>query len=129
MAVSGIGVDLMEIQRMRFMLEKWGERFYQKVFTAEEIAYCQSRSRPYFSFAARFAAKEAFAKALGTGIGEACGWKDVFVRVNASGSPEIGLSDRLRKRLAGRRVFLSLSHTQSMAIAMVVIEDGSSGET
>ncbi len=129
MAVKGIGVDLVEIQRMRFMIEKWGERFYRKVFTDEEIAYCLSRSRPYYSFAARFAAKEAFAKALGTGIGKVCGWKDVFVRVHQNGGPEIGLSEKLRDRLTGHHIFLSLSHTQTMAIAMVVIdEDGKSGQ-
>ncbi len=122
MTLYGIGIDLVEISRVRELLDRWGERFYSKVFIREEIAYCLEKADPAASFAARFAAKEAFAKALGTGIGEACGWKDFAVLPGGGERPRPWLSPRVRQRLGECRVHVSLSHTNLGAVALVVIE-------
>src|ERR671916_760313 len=83
MSVLGIGVDIVETQRIEHSLERFGERFLHRVFTAGEIAYCRSMKFPARHFAARFAAKEAVSKAFGTGIGKAMGWRDIDVHGHA----------------------------------------------
>lgn len=118
----GIGVDIVEIERIRAALEnpKTGERFRQRVFTAAEISYCARRRRAYESFAARFAAKEATIKALG----QMAGWHDIEV-LRTDGPPAVHLRGRARVRadeLGIRRILLSLSHSNHLAIAYVVAE-------
>lgn len=125
MSVLGIGVDIVENARIEHSLERFGERFLHRVFTAGEIAYCQSMKFPARHFAARFAAKEAASKAFGTGIGKAMGWRDIDVHRHASGQPYIVLEGGA-KQLASERgvaaVWLSLSHTDQHAAATIVIE-------
>jgi len=121
--VVGIGVDIVDIERIRAALEnpKTGRRFRDRVFTEGEIAYCDRRRRAYESFAARFAAKEATIKALG----QSPGWQEIEVSRGAEGPPEVRLHGRARQRaeeLGIRRVLLSLSHSEKMAIAYVVAE-------
>ena len=79
MSVLGIGVDMVEVERIQHSLDRFGERFMKRVFTEVEIAYCQSMKFPARHFAARFAAKEAVSKAFGTGVGKAMGWRDIDV--------------------------------------------------
>jgi holo-[acyl-carrier protein] synthase len=127
--ILGIGIDLLETARMRRALERSGERFVTRVFTPEEAAYCRLQRRPEQRFAARFAAKEALLKALGTGWSQGIGWKEVEV-VRASGHPpEICLAGRaaaIASRRGVTRIHLSLTHLEAMAAAMVVLEgDGS----
>jgi holo-[acyl-carrier protein] synthase len=125
MSVVGIGVDIVETARIDHSLERFGERFLHRVFTAGEIAYCQSMKFPARHFAARFAAKEAVSKAFGTGIGKSMGWKDIDVQRKESGEPFVRL-DGGAKQLAGERnvtgVSISLSHTDHHAVAMIVLE-------
>jgi holo-[acyl-carrier protein] synthase len=121
--VVGIGVDIVDIERIRAALEnpKTGRRFRDRVFTEGEIAYCDRRRRAYESFAARFAAKEATIKALG----QSAGWQEIEVSRGTDGPPQVHLHGRARQRadeLGIRRVLLSLSHSDKLAIAYVIAE-------
>lgn len=123
MSVVGIGVDIIEVARIRASLERHGERFYAKICTAGEVEYCSRMRDPAPFFAARFAAKEAVSKALGTGIGSACGWLDIEVRRKASGEPFIvlhGAGAETAKRLGIAQMLVSLSHTEHYACAQAV---------
>jgi holo-[acyl-carrier protein] synthase len=125
MSVLGIGVDLVENARIERSLERFGERFLKRVFTPGEIEYSQSMKYPARHLAARFAAKEAVSKAFGTGIGKAMGWKDIDVRRKPSGEPFVVLEGGA-KNLAEERgvsaVWITLSHTENHAMAMIVVE-------
>ena len=121
MSVQSIGVDLCEISRIGRIVEQHGERFLNKVFTSAEIAYCTGRYSSAASFAARFAAKEALLKALGTGLRGEFYWKDIEVVNNNLGKPEFKLYGETAHALNGRRILLSLSHSSDHAIAFVVI--------
>jgi len=125
--VLGVGTDLMETKRIEVSIERFGDRFLERVFTTGEIAYClRKKKNAAESFAARFAAKEAGAKALGTGISRGVTWKELEVRREASGRPTLHLSGRAAE-LAGemgvRRLQLSLTHSRELAMAVVVVED------
>ncbi|MBN1448578.1 MAG: holo-ACP synthase [Bacteroidetes bacterium] len=121
--VFGIGIDIEEIPRFEELTGQWGRRFVQRLFTPEEITYCESKARPAQHFAARFAAKEAFAKAIGTGWTGAFRWKDVEVRNNGQGKPILLLHDTLQERFGKMDMHVSLSHSGSYVTALVVIED------
>jgi holo-[acyl-carrier protein] synthase len=125
--VLGVGTDLIETKRIEVSIERFGDRFLERVFTAGEIAYClRKKKNAAESFAARFAAKEAGAKALGTGISRGVTWKELEVRREANGRPTLHLSGRAAE-LAGimgvRRMQLSLTHSRELAMAVVVVED------
>ncbi len=123
--VIGIGTDLTEVRRVERSIERYGERFLERVFTAGERAYCLRKKNFGESFAARFAAKEAAAKALGTGISRGVSWQEFEVRRDPGERPTLHLSGRAAE-LAGLlgvgRVALSLTHTREMAMAVVVME-------
>ena len=125
--VIGVGTDLIEIGRIEDSIERYGERFLERVFTPGEIAYCLTKKKNSAeSFAARFAAKEAGAKALGTGISRGVSWKEFEVRREASGRPTLHLSGRaaeLAEAMGVRRLQLSLTHSRELALAVVVAED------
>ncbi len=123
--VVGLGTDLAEIGRVSKSLERYGERFMERVYTPGEIAYCLRKKNAAESFAARFAAKEAGAKALGTGISHGVSWKDFEVVREPSGKPTLALRGRAAERAEAMgvvRVLLSLTHTREMALAVVVME-------
>jgi holo-[acyl-carrier protein] synthase len=125
--VLGLGTDLMETRRVEESIDRFGERFLERIFTPDEIAYClRKKKNAAESFAARFAAKEAGAKALGTGISRGVSWKEFEVRREASGRPTLHLSGRaaeLAEVMGVKRVQLSLTHSRELALAVVVIED------
>ena len=125
MSVLGIGGELVENARIEHSLQRFGERFLNRVFTAAEIEYSQSMKYPARHLAARFAAKEAVSKAFGTGIGKSRGWKDIDVRRKESGEPYVVLEGGA-KELADERkvskVSITLSHTEHHAMAMIVME-------
>lgn len=126
MSVLGIGVDLVECARVQHSLDRFGDRFLHRVFTEGEIAYSQSMKFPARHLAARFAAKEAISKAFGTGIGKAMGWKDIDVHKKPSGEPFVVLKDGAKKVASERgvaNVFITLSHTDNHAMAMIVLEN------
>jgi holo-[acyl-carrier protein] synthase len=124
--VLGLGTDLIEIERVQQSINRFGERFLERVFTPGEIAYCLQKKRSAESFAARFAAKEAGAKALGTGISRGVSWKEIEVKREAGERPTLHLSGRAAKRaeaMGVKRVQLSLTHSQALAMAVVIVED------
>jgi holo-[acyl-carrier protein] synthase len=124
--VLGLGTDLIETKRVQESIDRFGERFLERVFTAGEITYCRRKKNAAESFAARFAAKEAGAKALGTGISHGVNWKELEVRREMSGKPTLHLSGRaaqLAEAMGVRRLQLSLTHSRELAMAVVVAED------
>ena len=124
--IVGTGVDLCEVERMeKAMLAAYGPRLRERVFTAGEIAYAERRAHPYERYAARFAAKEAGMKALGTGWRGGLGWRDLEVVNLRSGRPTLqfhGKAAEMAAKLGVRNVSLSLTHTAAQAMAMVILE-------
>jgi len=123
--ILGTGIDIIEVGRIQSSHEKFGERFLKRILRPAEIEYCLSHKRPAPFFAARFAAKEAVSKAFGTGIGARLGWQDIEVGRKQSGEPFVILHGGgllLLQQRAGRIVHLSLSHTESYAAAMAILE-------
>jgi holo-[acyl-carrier protein] synthase len=130
--ILGVGTDTIEIVRIEESIRQFGQRFLDRVYTADEIAYCQRKKKHAGeSFAARFAAKEAGAKALGTGISHGISWKEIEVHREASGRPTLRLSGRALERadeLGIRRISVSLTHGRETAMAVVIAEgDGNAG--
>ncbi len=123
--IVGIGVDIVDIPRLRRALERQGERFLRRVFTAAEQEYCRAHRDPAPYFAARFAAKEALFKALGTGWSQGITWLDAEVRREESGAPRLVLAGRaaeISRSLGTRAIHLSLSHSEETAVAFVILE-------
>jgi holo-[acyl-carrier protein] synthase len=122
MTPTGIGIDLVEVARIREMLERHGQRFKERTFTAGEIAYCDACADPAMHYAARFAAKEAAAKALGTGLwAEGVVWTDIEVVREASGKPQIVLHGAAKQHAADANCLVSLTHTRDLAMAQVIL--------
>lgn len=123
--ILGIGIDLVDIPRLEAVLERHQGRAHKRLFTAEEIEYCSSAGRPGESYAARFAAKEAFFKAVRAGWGQGVTWTEVEVVSAPSGAPDIRLHGGARKRaetLGARRIHLSLTHGGEVAAAFLILE-------
>ena len=124
MSVIGIGLDLVEVSRIRDLLERHGDRFKDRTFTVGEIAYCDKCADPAMHYAARFAAKEAGAKALGTGFADGVSWKDIEVMRAENGAPALvfhGGAATLAKSKGVTNALVSLSHTKDTAAAQVVL--------
>ncbi len=124
--IIGLGIDVIEIRRMQRALERHGRRFLEHVFSEEELenAPRTAAAAPAY-FAGRWAAKEAAAKALGTGIGRHCGWTDIRVLRDSAGKPLIrfhGAGARTAAALGADSVHTSISHTSGLACACVVLE-------
>ena len=122
MVVTSIGVDICDIQRIGELEKNQGKRFLQKVFTPQEIEYCAPKVSKHASYAARFAAKEALLKALGTGLRDGFLWKDIEVKNDDLGKPFFKFYGKTAEVISDRRVHLSISHTERDAIAFVIIE-------
>jgi holo-[acyl-carrier protein] synthase len=124
--IVGSGIDLVEIDRIQHSLDRFGARFLNRVYTADEQAYCLKKKNAAESLAARFAAKEAGAKALGTGMSHGVTWVEIEVVREPSGRPTLrfhGRAAQMAEKLNARRAALSLSHTENLAVASVVLED------
>jgi holo-[acyl-carrier protein] synthase len=125
--IYGIGVDLVNVSRIERVLNKWGDRFVGRIFTSDEAELCFNRASPPSSFALRFAAKEAFSKALGLGMRKGIAWRDIEVFHFGSGKPGLKLYGRAsgvcrEERISG--IHLSLSDDGEYGVAMVVLEKG-----
>jgi holo-[acyl-carrier protein] synthase len=123
--IYGIGTDIVEIPRMEAALRRWGERLTARVFTEEEVAYGNGAANPANRFALRFAAKEAFVKALGTGFRTGISFRQIEVTHDPNGSPALRLHGRARAVVTEKKIgksFLSLSDDGSYAVAFVVLE-------
>ncbi len=126
--VLGLGTDITEVPRIQASITRFGQHFLERVYTAGEIAYCQARKKSAAqSFAARFAAKEAAAKALGTGISRGVSWREFEVIRHPGQAPQLQLHGRaaeIASSLGIQRLTLSLTHTNAIALAVVIAEDG-----
>ena len=125
MSVIGIGVDMIECSRIQHSMERFGDRFLHRVFTDGEIQYSMSMKFPERHLAARFAGKEAVAKAFGTGIGKAMGWRNIDIRKKPSGEPFLVFSGPAKELATQRGVtsaFVTLSHTEHHAVACIVLD-------
>ncbi len=123
MSVLGLGVDIVEIARIAAAIERSGQPFLDRVFLPSEQAYCGTQRKPARCYAARFAAKEAVAKALGTGIGAQLAWHDMEVRRGENGAPSIVLHGRgaeTARSLGVTKIFVSLSHSEHYAVANAI---------
>ncbi len=122
--IKGIGVDIIDVARIKKMVEK-SQGFVEKVFTPTEIRYCRDKYRQEVHFAGRFAAKEAFLKAMGTGLRGTMAWTDISVENNELGKPAITLTGNTLenfKKNKFRTIHLSISHTREYAAAFVIIQ-------
>ena len=123
--IYGIGIDLIEIERMQRAITRTGARLIERLYTEVEQDYCRSQHPPYACYAARFAAKEAFLKALGTGLRQHMRWRDMEVWRDELGKPSLRLYGYLHERCITediRHIHLSLSHSATCAIAQVILE-------
>lgn len=123
--IYGIGTDLIEIKRIQQVITRTGQRFIERIYTEVERHYCSTQHPPYACYAARFAAKEAFLKALGTGLRQHMRWQDIEIHRDALGKPSLRLYGYLQEQCAShsiQRIHLSLSHSASMAMAQVILE-------
>ena len=124
MTVRGVGIDLVQISRMRMVIARWQERFLQRVFTDGEIAYCRARRDPVPHFAARFAAKEAGLKALGTGLRLGIHWRELEVVRERGQAPSLvlrGRSHEISRQRGGSRMLLALTHEGDYAMAQALL--------
>jgi holo-[acyl-carrier protein] synthase len=120
----GLGCDVIEIERVRGVLERQGDRFIQRVFTDEERAYCFDHKTLELHLAARFAAKEAVSKAFTTGIGAELGWRSISIYHGSRNEPLVRLDERgqaLLAQVGATHVFVSLSHTALVAMAVAAL--------
>lgn len=123
--IVGLGIDVIEVERMQRTIARYDAHFLDHVFSAEEQAAGPSGAGRAAYYAGRWAAKEAVAKALGTGIGRQCAWKDIRVDNGASGQPQVTLRDRAAASADAkgvRSIHLSISHERRLACAVVVLE-------
>ena len=123
--IIGVGIDLVEVQRIENAWKRFGDRFVNRILLADELAYCVSHKNPAPFIAARFAAKEAVSKAFGTGIGVSLGWHDIEVRHKESGAPYVSLHGKgqdLLAQLKANTIHLSLTHTATNSGAVAILE-------
>ena len=119
----GIGTDIVDVPRIKHSFDEYGDRFLNRVFTPTEIAYCDHFGDTRFlHYAARFAAKEAFSKAIGTGMRQGMAFKLVGIRNEPSGLPRIELFGAMQEKWGAHTIHVTLSHTALIGLAVVVIE-------
>lgn len=124
--IVGTGIDVAEVPRIRNSIERFGDKFVRRIFTAGEIAYVERKANRFERYAARFAAKEAGMKAIGTGWKHGVTWQDFEVTNLPSGKPTLrfhGVAARIADKLKVRNVSLSLTHTAEIGVAHVILED------
>lgn len=121
--IYGIGIDIVKIERMREVIEKWGDKFLERVFTENEIAYCYKKQIPYLSLSVRFAAKEALIKAIGSEV--PVSFTDIEVVNAGTGKPVLIIKNKLQDFFTSKQIktaHLSLSHEQDYGVACVILE-------
>ena len=121
--IDAVGVDIADVKRIKSALERWGERFVSRTFSSREAEYCRKHRDAALRFAARFAAKEAFIKCMGSARG--IPWNEIELLNDRSGKPRFHLSDGILEKLGKRKirkVHVSVTHTEEYAVAFVVFE-------
>ena len=125
--IVGTGIDVVEVPRVAAALERFGRRFIERIFTEEEIRYCDSKANPAERYAARFAAKEAAMKAIGTGWNHGVRWRDFEIQRARGGRPRLVMSGKaaeFARQLGAVHTQISMTHTAAEAIAHVILESG-----
>lgn len=122
-----MGIDIIEVSRIKVSIEDYSSLFTERIFTPDEIKYCSNKPNPFQHYAARFAAKEAFSKATGTGWNTDFSWQEVEVMNEASGRPLLRLSGLALRNFGMKKIFLSLSHSGDYVAAVVIVS--SEGES
>lgn len=123
---EGVGIDIIEVKRINKLINDYGERFFSRILTENEITYCKKFSKPELHFAGRFASKEAYSKAIGTGVGKEFSWKDIEILNNEKGKPYIV---HLKQNEFSKHKFeISISHTEEYACAVVICRAENSNE-
>jgi holo-[acyl-carrier protein] synthase len=117
---QGLGTDIIEIERVRQSIDRHGQHFLNRLFTQAEQDYCYKYKDPVPHFAGRFAAKEALAKALGTGFGSELSWHDLEILQDAQGKPTVHLTETAKARFKNPRLLVSISHSTSHATAVAI---------
>ena len=125
--ILGVGVDIVEVARIETAIKRHGQRFLKRVFTEREIEYCLGKGPAAGAyFAGKFAGKEAFVKAIGTGIAAGVRWRDVEILNDPAGKPYLAISGAAREKmeqLGARNAVVSISHTKNYAVAVAILED------
>ena len=124
--IIGTGIDIVNIERIENLMARWGDLFLDRVFTEKEITWCRKRARPSECFATRFAAKEAFLKAIGWGLRNGIQWTDIEVETDPLGKPSVSFHRKAKEVIEALRIqkaLLTLSHERSYAVAHVLLED------
>jgi holo-[acyl-carrier protein] synthase len=125
--VIGTGIDIVNIDRIEHLMSRWGDLFLGRVFTEKEIGWCRHRARPSECFATRFAAKEAFLKAIGWGLRNGIQWTDIEVENDPVGKPVFSFHRKAKEvceTLRVEKALLTLSHDRPYAVAHVLLEEG-----
>jgi holo-[acyl-carrier protein] synthase len=124
--ILGLGTDIVEVSRIKRVFDRFGNQFLNRILLPSEVAYCLAHKNPAPYLAARFAAKEAVAKAFGTGVGAELGWRDIEIAKKPNGEPYVILHSAAATLLAkrgGNTIFISLSHTEHFATATALLAD------
>lgn len=122
--IYGIGTDIIETQRIETILEKYGKRFLDRIYTPLEQEYCDSfKETKYIHYAVRFAAKESFSKAIGTGITDGFKFKEISIKNESNGKPVVILDGELMKKYGHLKAHVSLSHTDKNSLAYIILEE------
>jgi len=125
MMIIGIGIDIIEVDRLQRSVQKFGESFLNRIFTERELKYCNKKSNKYQFFAVGFAAKEALLKAIGTGLRDGISWQEMEIIDDKFGKPAIysrGKCGLVIRKLNVSRILVSLSYTDRHGVALVVLE-------
>lgn len=122
--IYGIGTDIVEVKRIKDAIENYGKRFLDRIYTETEQKYSESfNDNKYVHYAARFAAKESFSKAIGTGLTRGFKFKEIGIENLKTGEPKVILEGGMKEKYDDKNVLVSLSHTDNNAIAYIIIED------
>ncbi|MGB9702138.1 MAG: holo-ACP synthase [Candidatus Kapaibacteriota bacterium] len=122
--IKGLGIDIVEVERIQTAVEKYADKFLNRIYTKEEIEYSESfKNKKYVHLAARFAVKEAFSKAIGTGITQGFKFNEICTINEESGEPKIILDGNMKEKYGDYSFLVSISHTDSTAVAVVIMEE------
>lgn len=119
--IDSVGIDIVEVHRIKRAIEHWGDKFIQRIYTPWEINYCSGKSFPEQSFAARFAAKEAVLKAIGTGYNNGIKWTSIEIVNDERGQPAIRLGQKIQDVIGQKKIVISMSHTHEHAVATAIM--------
>ncbi|MCD6162907.1 MAG: holo-ACP synthase [candidate division Zixibacteria bacterium] len=125
--INSVGIDIIEVSRIKKAITRWGDSFLRRVYTPWEINYCNHKTFPEQSFAARFAVKEAVLKAIGTGLNNGVRWTSVEIVNDELGHPTVRLGERIQNIIGNKKIAISMSHTHEHAVANAIMFDDEKG--